>query len=237
MATFVLCHGAWAGSWQWRTIPDLLRDKGHRVFTPTYTGLGERVHLAHPDIDLTTYITDVVNVFKFEELYRVILVGYSFGGMVAGGVADQIPDRLAHLIYLDAYVPQDGKSLADLVGPEITAQVVSAADQFGDGWRFPFILDTEEEPDPRLIPQPLKTATQPASQKNPAASSVPRSYIYCPEEKDKMWVGMPIVEAAQRAKTDENWQYYEIQTDHSVIENAPTELVELLDTIANKHEY
>ena len=99
MATFVLCHGGWAGGWQWHAIPGLLRAKSHVVFTPTYTGMGERIHLAHPDIDLDTHITDIENVIKFEQLQDVILVGYSYSGMVIASVADRIPDAIAQLVY------------------------------------------------------------------------------------------------------------------------------------------
>jgi pimeloyl-ACP methyl ester carboxylesterase len=229
MATFVLCHGGWAGGWQWRTVPDLLRKNGHVVFTPTFTGLGERVHLAHPDIGLTTYVTDIVNVIQFEELYDVILVGYSFGGMVIGGVADRIPDRIAHLVYLDAFVPQDGQSLADLLGAEITTHTMEAVRQVGDGWKIPWLSDPG---DPRMTPQPLKTATEPAIQRNPDALSLPRSFIYCPLDKDVMLLGRPIVRAAQAAKSDPTWHYYELQTDHGPIQQAPLELSELLVLVA-----
>ena len=236
MATFVLCHGGWAGGWQWRTIPDLLRVKGHRVFTPTLTGLGERVHLAHPDVDLDTYVTDVVNVILFEELHDVVLVGYSYSGMVIAGVADRIPDRVSHLVYLDAVVPQDGQSFSDLLEPAVLNQMIAVAEQQGEGWKVPPILEPGNPGDPRLVPQPLKTGMQPVTLRNPAALSLPRSFIYCTEDKDMMLTGGPIVQAAQAAKSDASWHYYEIQTDHSPIKNAPQELAGLLNTIAAQTE-
>jgi len=234
MATFVLCHGGWGGGWQWCTVADLLRANGHRVFTPTFTGLGERVHLANPDIDLNTFISDVVNVILFEELHDVVLVGYSYSGMVITGVADKIPDRISHLVYLDAVVPQDGQSLADLLGPEIKAQVFAAIERQGDGWKMPHI--SSKPSDPRMTPQPSKTGTQPVTLRNPAARSLPRSFIYCTEDKDGMLMEPPIKQAAETAKSDTIWRYYELQIDHHPMENIPQELAGLLNTIVAQVE-
>ena len=108
MATYVLVHGAWHGGWCWNRVAPLLRAKGHDVYTPTLTGLGERVHLASPEVDLSTHVTDVVNVIEFEDLRNVILMGHSYGGQVITGVAGVIPQRIAQLAYLDAVVPNDG---------------------------------------------------------------------------------------------------------------------------------
>src|SRR5688500_20382835 len=107
MATFVLVPGGWSGGWAWNKLTPYMRAAGHDVYTPTPTGLGERVHLAHPDIDLDTHITDVVNVLAFEDLRDVILLGWSYGGMVISGVADRAAERLAQLVYFDAVVPTD----------------------------------------------------------------------------------------------------------------------------------
>src|SRR5262245_27394666 len=105
MTTFVLVHGAWAGGWLWRKVATLLRAAGPEVFTPTLTRLGARVHLARPEIDLSGHLQDVLGVLEFEDLRQVVLVGNSYGGMVITGVADRAPDRLAHVVYLDAYAP------------------------------------------------------------------------------------------------------------------------------------
>jgi len=234
MAIFVLCHGGWGGSWQWRTIPDLLRVNGHRVFTPTFTGLGERVHLANPDVDLNTHITDIVNVILFEELHDVVLVGYSYSGMVITGVAEKIPDRISHLVYLDAVVPQDGQSLADLLGPEIKTQLFAAIEQQGDGWKMPHV--SSKPGDPRMTPQPSKSGTQPVVLRNPAARSLPRSFIYCTEGQDGMLMEPPIRHAAETAISDVSWHYYELQTDHHPMENISQELAGLLSTIATQME-
>ena len=117
MTNFVLVHGAWIGGFCWRPNAQALRKAGHEVYTPTMTGLGERIHLMNPSINLDTHITDIVNVIKYEELSDVVLVGHSYGGMVITGVADALPDRITSLVYLDAFVPENGQSLVSLVPP------------------------------------------------------------------------------------------------------------------------
>src|ERR687885_315704 len=114
MATYVLVHGGWHGGWCWRKVVPLLRRHGHEVYTPTLTGLGERSHLAHPLVDLETHVTDVVNVLFYEDLREVILLGHSNGGTLITAVAERVPERLAHLVYLDAFVPEDGQASVHL---------------------------------------------------------------------------------------------------------------------------
>ena len=115
--TYVLVHPAWHGGWCWKKVTPLLRARGHDVYTPTLTGLGERSHLAHPEIGLETHIQDVVNVLKYEDLGRAILVGHSSSGAVITGVADRVPEQVAHLVYLDAFVPADGQAMMDTIPP------------------------------------------------------------------------------------------------------------------------
>jgi pimeloyl-ACP methyl ester carboxylesterase len=102
VATFVLVHGAWSGSFGWHLVAPLLRAAGHDVTTPCLTGLGERGHLASPAVNLTTHVTDVVSHIEFEDLRDIVLVGHSYGGMVVTGAIDKIGDRVKHLVYLDA---------------------------------------------------------------------------------------------------------------------------------------
>jgi ribulose-5-phosphate 4-epimerase/fuculose-1-phosphate aldolase/pimeloyl-ACP methyl ester carboxylesterase len=116
MATYVLVHGAWGGSYGWRKVRPLLQQAGHTVFTPSLTGLGERSHLASPTVNLTTHVQDVCNTLFYEDLSDIVLVGHSYGGMVVTGVADRMPERIKHLVYLDAFLPSDGQSLRDLGG-------------------------------------------------------------------------------------------------------------------------
>ena len=110
--TFVLVHGAWHGGWCWRRVSDLLEKKGHKVFAPTMTGLGERSHLIGGKIDLATHVTDIVNVIKWENLSDVVLVGHSYGGVVISGVAEQMREAIGSIVFLDAFLPASGDSLA-----------------------------------------------------------------------------------------------------------------------------
>lgn len=229
MATFVLCHGGWAGGWQWSEVASLLRANGHEVYTPTFTGLGERVHLVHPDIDLHTYIQDILMVLKYEDLQNVILLGYSISGPVITGVAEKAIERIGHLVYLDAYVLDDGQSVAEQVGPEIMAGLDQVAQMYGDGWRLP-----HDPPDAdRRTDQPLKPILTPLEVKNPAAAALPRTFIYCTQgAQDIGPLHLPIAQAAEKAKIDENWRYRKLESGHMPMWTQQQELVDLLLEIA-----
>ena len=220
MSVYVLCHGAWAGGWRWRErgVSPALEAAGHEVFTPTYTGLGDRAHLAHPDVDLQ----DIVMVLRYEDLADVILVGWSYGGMVITGVAERAADRIAQLVYVDAFVPLDGQSVADIVGPQRITSLEQAVQSYGDGWQIP----PDPDSDPRHTPQPLASIITPIKIANPAAVALPRTYIYCTEDKQGNEAHRFTVEMAERTKTDPHWQYREVPTDHNL--SAPQELISIL---------
>ena len=130
MCSSDLVHGAWGGAWSWnRFVIPKLRAAGHTVFPVTLTGLGERTHLAHAGVDLETHVQDVVNVLFYEDLHNVILVGHSYGGRVITGAANRAPDRLAQLIYLDAFVPTPENPGGISISPEVQARI----DAEGDG--------------------------------------------------------------------------------------------------------
>jgi len=229
MAAYVLCHGGWAGGWQWDEVASLLRSAGHRVFTPTLTGLGERVHLANPEIDLNTHIQDIRMVLKYENLHDIVLLGYSLSGTVITGVAEKAPERIGHLVYLDAFVLGDGQSLADQLGPEIMDSMEQSAQLYGDGWRVP-----HDPPDAdRRTDQPLKPALTPLAVKNPAAAALPRTFIYCARgAQDIGPIHLPIAQAAEKAKIDDHWRYRELNTGHTPMWTAPKELAALLLEVA-----
>ncbi len=178
MAIFVLVPGGHCGSWMWREVIKPLWAAGHEVYTPSLTGMGERVHLAKPETNLSTHIQDVVNEITYSDLKEVILVGYSYSGMVVTGVAEQIPERISKLVYLDAWVPEDGQSAVDLVGPEAAAMMMKVVQAYGEGWKL-----IPEDPDPHLSPQPIQTGLEKLSLKNQIAGQLPRVFIYCPEDK------------------------------------------------------
>jgi pimeloyl-ACP methyl ester carboxylesterase len=212
----------------------LLRERGHELFTPTYTGLGERVHLASRDVGLETHIADILGVLQFEDLVDVVLIGHSYGGTVATGVADRAPERLAQLVYLDAYVPRDGQCQFDLLSAETRARMHEAAHTVGDGWRIPpnpVPPDTCEADvawlTPRRVMQPLRTFEQPLHLTG-AGERLPKSYIYCARPAP----GYVFRQFAERARSETGWRYFEIDASHSPHVTVPTLLATLLDNIA-----
>lgn len=137
MANFVLVQGAWHGSWCWKRVREALAAAGHHVFTPTLTGVGERSHLLSREVNLETHIQDVLNLIKWEELRDVVLCGHSFGGCVVTGVADRIPDRIRSLVYLDAFVPEDGDNQLQHLPPALAKRILEGANGVGEGWKVP----------------------------------------------------------------------------------------------------
>ena len=116
MATYVLVHGAWSGAHGFRRVRPLLRAAGHEAFSPSLTGIGERVHLASAQVDLTTHVHDVVNTILYEDLRDIVLLGFSYGGFVIAGALAHVDDRVRHLVFLDAFVPDDGDTVYGLMG-------------------------------------------------------------------------------------------------------------------------
>jgi len=189
--TYVVVHGATAGGWEWKKAGKFLTDDGHTVYRVTLTGLGERLHLSSPEIDLQTHINDVVNTILFEDLHDVVLTGHSYGGMVITGVMDRVPERIRHVVFLDAAVPDDGMSIWDLFGgaPKDTSR-------FADGFmQVPWVKPGDKPP--HSVKQSIKCFNQPVSFKNPAALALPVTYVaFIPKDKS----------AEERAKTDKSWQ-------------------------------
>lgn len=232
MATFVVAHGAWSAGWAWKKMRPLLRAKGHEIFTPTHTGLGERAHLASPAVDLETHIADIRGVLQFEDLKEVILIGHSYGGMVATGAADRERERLAALVYVDAFAPRDGQSVFDLT-PERRPAMMDAVAKGGDGWRMPPSAMPPDTPAadqawamPRRQPQPLKTFEQKLRLQH-GELTLPRHYVYCtrhtPEDRFR-----PFLERAKK----EGWGWDEIDASHNPHITAPQKLAEILDRVA-----
>ena len=229
MATFVVAHGAWSAGWVWKKMRPLLRGFGHEIFTPTYTGLGERVHLAHPDIDLETHIADMLGVLECEDLKDVVLIGHSYGGMVATGVADRAPQRIARLVYLDAFAPRDGQSLWDLGNPAARKSLRPGQWQVASNPPPPDTPASDIEwVTPRRFPQPIKCFTQKLKLTG-AVDKLPRTYIYCTRPAP----GDGFRQFAERAKK-EGWQYLEIDSSHNPHITNPGTLARLLHRIATQ---
>jgi len=229
MATFLVVHGAWAAGWAWKKMRPLMAARGHALFTPTCTGLGERAHLAHRSIDLETHIADILAVLEFEDLKDVILVGHSYGGMVATGVAARARDRIKHLVYLDAFVPESGKSANDYLAERVEAMRKAAV----DGWKVPpnpTPPDTSPEDvawaAPRRLPQPLQCFEQKLVLKN-GPLTLPRSFIYAQRHNP----GDPFRQFMERARK-EGWPVYEMDASHSPHVTAPEALMGILDKVA-----
>ena len=226
---FVLVHGAWHGGWCWAKVARLLRDSGHEVYTPTLTGLGDRAHLARPEVDLELHIQDVVAFLEAEELRQVTLVGHSYGGMVITGVAARAAARIGQLVYLDAFVPQAGKSVLDYVGDraEVMREAVRA---HGEGWKLPsfpperFGVTSQRDTEwltKHLVPQPFRTFEQPL----PAAGGdrLDRAYVYC----SKPAIGA-FDQFAERLRDDRKWMFHDLKTGHDAMVTAPGDLVRIL---------
>lgn len=229
MSVYLIVHGGFMGGWAWRQVAQLLRAAGHDVFTPTLTGLGERAHLANPEIGLNTHIQDIVGVLECEDLQQVILVGHSSSSMVITGVAERVPERLSHLVYIDTMIPKDGQSWFDLVGMEMRQQLLESAKQKGNGWR----VNLAPYP-PRWQPHPLKTFTYPLVVKNPAAARIPRGYIHCtvrPKDSPVAAAGPAADRAAEEVK-QLGWWYRTLPTNHGCNFTMPRELAALLLELA-----
>jgi pimeloyl-ACP methyl ester carboxylesterase len=226
MALYLICHGAWGGGWAWRKVRPLLQAAGHEMLAPTYTGLGERAHLAHPLVDLETHIADVLGVIDCEDLREFVLVAHSYGGMVATGVADRVPERISHLVYLDAFVPRDGESLDDLAG--------GAQPDAVDGWLIPPMAPAEDtSPEdvafnaPRRRHQPARCFSQKLRLVH-AAPPFPRSYIHCTKK-----TGYDVfTQFARRFRDDPAWRFHALDASHSPNVTVPVALTQLLASVA-----
>jgi pimeloyl-ACP methyl ester carboxylesterase len=227
---FVLVHGAWHGGWCWAKVARLLRDAGHEVYTPTLTGLGERAHLARPEVDLELHIQDVVAMLEAEELRGVTLVGHSYGGMVVTGVAARAgAGRIGQLVYLDAFVPEAGKALLDYVGPRADAMREAVRTQ-GEGWKLPpfpperFGVTSQRDTEwltKHLVPQPFRTFEQPL----PAAGGerLKRTYVYCSKPATGAFD-----QFAERLRDDRKWTFHDLKTGHDAMVTAPGDVAKIL---------
>ena len=238
---FVLVPGACLGGWAWSEVAADLRARGHAVFPVTLTGLGERVHLARPDVDLETHITDVVNVLDYEGLEDAVLVGHSYAGIVVAGVADRRPQRLNAVVYLDTGPLPDGLSIADVQPPESRAAQVREAEEHGDGWLWPVpdraTLETGvygsaaglgDADFARLAalgtPHPLRTLSSPLHREHERPPGVRRAAVFCAEGGMSVEAVRALVAGGDpRAApfADPDWELHELPTGHWAMFSAP----------------
>ena len=234
--TYVLLHGAWHGGWCWRPVADALRARGHRVFTPTQTGLGERSHLLSRDITLDTFVADLAGVFESEDLTDVILVGHSFGGLAISGVADRMPERILHLVYLDSLLLEGGQSPFGVLPAEVVAARRKLVAEQGAGVAIPPPPPTafgipEGHPAAawvrrHLTPHPAGTYESPLRLNNPVGNGRPRTYIACTRPSYAALDG-----SRQWVKRQQGWAWQEIATGHDAMVTAPDELTRMLAAI------
>ncbi|MEY2959644.1 MAG: hypothetical protein RLZZ01_2212 [Actinomycetota bacterium] len=232
MTTFVLVHGAWGGAQTWRRVRPLLWKSGHEVFTPSLTGIGERAHLASPQVSLRTHVDDLVATFHYEGIDDAVVVGFSYGGMVVTGAIDVIEPRVRELVYLDAFVPADGQSVADLTGRALPLGI-------DDPWTIDGIPRTYEDPAEaefhlgRRTPQPIRTFTEPVSLARPLEDR-PFGRTYVKALGDPRAPSGPDAfhDAADRIRHHPAWRYVESTSNHMIPQNRPEELADLLLALA-----
>jgi pimeloyl-ACP methyl ester carboxylesterase len=216
-ATFVLVHGAWHGGWCWQRVADRLTAQGHRVFAPTLTGVCERSHLNSPSVNLSTHISDVVNEIQWKGLENVVLVGHSYGGMVITGVAERLASKIASIVYLDAFVPADGQSLADLGGKvdagDFTAPIPAA--------RFAVNEADRAWVDSKMTPQSTACFTEKLEVTGAYQKISRKTYI-----RAKKFPGFAAT--LEKIRSDASWKTYVVDCGHDVMIDKPDELTNIL---------
>jgi pimeloyl-ACP methyl ester carboxylesterase len=238
MVVFVLVHGTGHGGWCWRFLVPLLRGAGYDVYTPTLTGLGASSHLLHEldRISLDVHVKDITNMLFYDDLSDVVLVGHSYGGMVITGVAAKEPQRLTHLIYLDAYLPLEGENEIAL-WPPVQKERYYTDISSGIKFRSPLESSMLGITDPkmskwvqdRLTPHPYSTYEDPPPSSTPQSVSIPRSYIHCTVGPLSSWME-PFAKRARNLK----WSVHTMTAGHDVMITQPNQLAEILIQIANK---
>ena len=243
MPVYVLVGGGWLGGWCWQRVARRLREEGHYAYPATLTGLGERVHLASPEVDLETHITDVVNLIEFEDLNDVVLLGHSYAGLVVTGVADRVPDRISQLVYLDTGPLPDGTILIETFPPDARRHIEQQVEESGDGWRFP--MPPQEElatfgsleglDDDRLellrsraVDQPFGTFTRPLRLQNPAREALPKVGILCSFSLEEVQAIIASGNPLFREMASPNWRFVELPTGHYPMFSRPDDLTAVL---------
>jgi pimeloyl-ACP methyl ester carboxylesterase len=234
--SIVLVHGGGHGGWCFAPLARVLRDMGYDVHAPTLTGLGERAHLFRADVDLDCHIEDVVALLHYEDVRDAVLVGHSYGGMVITGAADRAPDRVGHLVYLDAKPPKDGQSLVDVAGPFMAAarsdsRIVDGVEMClfptDETTNFYGVVDplTLEWMRARLTPHPWRCFEQPLQLVNEAAlHSIPQSHIST--------TTFMSLRNADKLRQQSNGRLWDIDTGHDLMITEPRKVAALLDHIA-----
>jgi pimeloyl-ACP methyl ester carboxylesterase len=228
---FILVHGGFHGGWCYSRVADILRECGHRVYTPTLTGLGERCHLAHVGVTCSMHIEDILNIIKWEQLGDVILCGHSYGGVVISAVADRIASRVDALVYLDAAIPENGKSTLELLSPEEQAALQAMTEDRG-GCRvlppFPAASFNVNSADRALVdrlctPQPFATLCERLELNGAYLNVRKKTYV-----RATNWGGTHPLGSYLRVKDDRSWSVIELPCGHDIMLDAPQRLAKIL---------
>ena len=231
--TFVLVHGAWHGGWCWRRVSDLLEKKGHKVFSPTMTGLGERSHLIGGKIDLATHVTDIVNVVKWENLNDIVLVGHSYGGAVISGVAEQMREAIGSIVFLDAFLPESGDSLATKASQPVREAIAGLVEKRESVMKpVPAAVFRVNEKDRAWVdamctPHPLATLTDKITITGARDRIAKKAYI-----RAKGYPSVPFDGVYDQLKGNNAWRVYELPCGHDVMVDMPDRLTEILLEVA-----
>jgi pimeloyl-ACP methyl ester carboxylesterase len=231
--TFVLVHGAWHGGWCWRRVADLLESKGHKVFTPTLTGLGERSHLMRAGINVSTHVTDVVNLIKWERLSDVVLCGHSYGGLVVSGVAEQAQNKIGSIVFLDAFLPDNGDSMETLTSQAVRDQLKAAVERGDLGVparsAAAFLVNDKDQAwvDAMCVPQPIGCFVEKMSITGARDRIAKKAYV-----RAGAYPNPGFDKAMGRVQTDKSWRVYSVPCGHDVMVDMPERLAEILLEVA-----
>jgi len=231
--TFVLVHGSWHGGWCWSRVAAPLRERGHAVFTPTLTGMGERQHLLNASVNMDTHIADIRELILAEELYNVVLVGHSYGGLIIAGVADQIPERIGRLVFLDTPLLENGETLFDILPQEIRDITLQLVNTVGEGIGIPAIPATDlgipAGPDAdwvnrRLTLHPLASQQQPFRLNHVIRNGIAKTFISCTNP-----VLFVMHATLPKVRSNPAWEFLEIETGHEAMITAPLKLAAMIE--------
>lgn len=227
--TFLLVHGAWGGGWHWRRVADRLHSHGNAVFAPTLTGLGERAHQLHLGVDLSLHIADVLGVLRYESLNDIVLVGHSYGGFVISGVAEAFPGRIRSIVFLDAFVPNNGEALVDIVQPPVQ-EIIRGAQTRGettvpvrDAAAFRMNEKDRAWADSLANPQPIGTFIQKIRLAGARERIAKKTYI-----RATGYPNLSFDKFYERTKADPSWRTYQVNCGHHIMIDAPDQLTEIL---------
>ncbi|MER6715479.1 alpha/beta fold hydrolase [Streptomyces sp. NPDC000877] len=237
MTTYLLVHGAWHSPECWERVVPLLTSAGHRVFTPSLTGYGDKAHLLSREVGLDTHVDDIVDLIAADDLTEVVLVGHSYAGLVISSAANRVPDRIARLVHLDAMVPEDGESAADVM--PVTQVLIDLAEKSESGWRVPPLPELPPPSglfgvtDPAdtawlrsiLSDHPVRCLRQPARLDNPAVRTIPRTHIHCVVGMPEGFTRRPVPAIQPNGTPAQVW---ELPTGHDCMITMPSELAALL---------